>query len=328
MRTGAKWIAAAAVAAALTAATASAAQAADSTRVFGDDRIATAVAVSQATYSGDNKAYSVYVASAANWPDALAASALAAQNKAPLLLVPADGVLPANVADELKRIKPISIYLLGGERSVSGVVESQLKDIASVLRLDGDDRYETAADAAFIAGDAGKTMYVASGETFADALGGGAAAGRVGGTLVLTQRDNLPDSLSENLSYIKPSKVVVMGGPSVVSDRVLDQLKTRLPGVSVTRTSGDDRYATAAAASKEVYPAKASTVLLASGTNFPDGLAGAAVSGPTNRPLLLTQKECVPASTLTEIERLGATSVVVLGGPGVVSDAAASLTPC
>ena len=38
--------------------------------------------------------------------------------------------------------------------------------------------------------------------------------------------------------------------------------------------------------------------------------------------------DALRAEVLAEIERLGATNVVVLGGPNAVSDAAAALTPC
>lgn len=67
---------------------------------------------------------------------------------------------------------------------------------------------------------------------------------------------------------------------------------------------------------------------MATGANFPDALAGAAISGPTNRPLLLTRQDCAPAATLAEIRRLATTAVTALGGAAAISDRAANLTPC
>lgn len=309
-------------------------------RLAGEDRIGTAIAVSQAVFSDEDGAYAAFVASAASWPDALAASALAAQYGAPLLLVPADGQLPAAVRAELQRLKVEQVYVLGGDRSVSDRISAQLKDLAEVQRFDGNDRYDTAGYAASVLADPGKPLYVASGTGFADALGGGAAAGAVGGALVLTDPARLPSSLAADVKTLAPSSVVVLGGPGTVSDAVVGQLKALLPGVSVTRTYGGDRYETAARASAQVHvdgsPSTraadgedtVSAVMLASGTSFPDGLAGAAVSGPSGVPLLLTTKDCVPAATLAEIGRLHAQRVVVLGGPTVVSPAAAALTPC
>lgn len=305
-------------------------------RLYGDDRIGTAVAVSKAANPGDTGSYAVFVASATSWADALAASALAAHFDAPLLLVPSEGPVPKSVVDELDRLKPQALYVLGGTRSVSAAVATELAAHAdAVTRFDGTDRYDTAAFAASVLADPGKPLYIASGEGFADALGGGAAAGAVGGALVLTDPKRVPESLATQLPALAPSRVVVLGGPGVVSDSVVGSLRTLLPGVPVERSYGADRYETAAAASAAVNAAgtvpadgQGRTVLLASGTSFPDGLAGAAVSGPSGSPLVLTQKECVPAPSLREVQRLGATRVVVLGGPGVVSDAAAALTPC
>jgi putative cell wall-binding protein len=52
------------------------------------------------------------------------------------------------------------------------------------------------------------------------------------------------------------------------------------------------------------------------------------VAARAGAPLLLTSHDCVPASSLAELTRLGVTNIVVLGGTSAVSDAAASLTPC
>jgi len=52
------------------------------------------------------------------------------------------------------------------------------------------------------------------------------------------------------------------------------------------------------------------------------------ISGPTNRPLLLTRQDCAPAATLAEIRRLATTAVTALGGAAAISDRAANLTPC
>jgi putative cell wall-binding protein len=80
--------------------------------------------------------------------------------------------------------------------------------------------------------------------------------------------------------------------------------------------------------SLHTYPQGATTAYLASGTNYPDALAGAPVAARAGAPLLLTSHDCVPASSLAELTRLGVTNIVVLGGTSAVSDAAASLTPC
>ena len=98
--------------------------------------------------------------------------------------------------------------------------------------------------------------------------------------------------------------------------------------VPVTRVGGSNRFDTAAKVSKATV-ATATEVFLANGLSYPDALAGSAVAPYFGgRPLLLTQKDCVPQVTLNEIVRLGATKVTALGGTGVVSDAALGLKAC
>jgi putative cell wall-binding protein len=122
--------------------------------------------------------------------------------------------------------------------------------------------------------------------------------------------------------------VVILGGEAVIDPAVLTQVQNLVRGATVRRWSGADRYATAAAISLGTYPQGATTAYLASGADYPDALAGAPVAAHAGAPLLLTQKDCVPASTLAELTRLGTTNIVVLGGTNAVSDAAANLTPC
>jgi outer membrane protein assembly factor BamB len=62
-------------------------------------------------------------------------------------------------------------------------------------------------------------------------------------------------------------------------------------------------------------------VLIASGLDFADGLAGAAWAAATDRPLLLVPGTYVTAPTWQTIQNLQAPSAVVLGGPPSVSAA-------
>ena len=308
--------------------TAAPAAAVTTSRIYGADRFATAVEISKRHFPGTVDR--VVVASGEDFPDALGAGPLAAHFGAPLLLVPRDGVLPAKVATEIGRLKASSIEVVGGASVISDDMLKQLSSSAqpggTAWRWAGKDRYETAARLAYGAPE-GSTVFVSSGLGFADALGGGAAAAHLGGPLVLTEPTRLPTSDSAVLKTIKPSKVVVLGGPTVVEDGVLQQISAALPGVVVERRAGKDRYATAAAVSAATFP-QATTVYLAAGATFPDALAGAPAAGSAGSPVLLTYKDCAPAATRAEIARLGATRVVALGSTGVITDRALSLTPC
>jgi len=105
---------------------------------------------------------------------------------------------------------------------------------------------------------------------------------------------------------------------------------THKPGIwfadsthSVSRLSGSDRYETAAAVSEAHHPnpANVDTVFIATGVHFPDALAGAAIAGTLDAPLLLVTPAAVPAATAAELARLDPDTIVLLGGTGAVSSA-------
>lgn len=91
-------------------------------------------------------------------------------------------------------------------------------------------------------------------------------------------------------------------------------------GVETERLAGSDRWATAARISSETYPSGASTVYIAVGTNFADGLAAAPAAAIAGAPLLLVSTSTVPTATATELQRLNPTTIRIVGGTGVVSE--------
>ncbi len=98
--------------------------------------------------------------------------------------------------------------------------------MGTVTRLFGADRYATAAaiSAATYAANA-TVVYIATGQGYADALAGGAAAGLEKGPLLLVPGTSIPAIVAAELNRLKPARIVVLGGPSVVSDAVKLGLK-------------------------------------------------------------------------------------------------------
>jgi ell wall binding domain 2 (CWB2) len=144
------------------------------TRVGGEDRITTAVAVSAAHWPS---AAEVLLATSARFPDALASGALAAKLGAPLLLTPTDH-LSATVEQELARLKTARVWLLGGELALSAAVEQRLLGLGlEVRRLAGDDRYATAGVVARAAGpSASGEVALVLGADWPDAVAAGSLA--------------------------------------------------------------------------------------------------------------------------------------------------------
>jgi putative cell wall-binding protein len=111
-----------------------------------------------------------------------------------------------------------------------------------------------------------------------------------------------------------------MGGSSAVSNVVLQQLE--MYAGSVRRISGADRYATAVNLSASTFAANSvSTVYLATGSAFPDGLSVGPVAGAKGAPLLLVPSSSLPDSVAAELKRLDPSQVVIIGGPSAVNEA-------
>jgi spore germination protein YaaH/putative cell wall-binding protein len=292
------------------------------TRLAGADRYATAAAVSAAAFPTGVAA--AYVATGATFPDALASGPAAAVAGAPVLLTQ-PGSLPQVTAAELSRLRPQRIYVLGGPGAVSDTVVAGLRPFATsgeVIRLAGADRYATAAAvSARTFAPGAPVAYVATGANFPDALAGGTAAGRQAGPVLLTGATSIPSATAAELSRLRPQRIVVLGGPSIVGDGVLAALRGYATSGRVDRLYGAGRYETAIEISRATTADDAaSTVYIATGAAFPDGLSGTPAAA-RGGPLILVPSSGLTDAIATELRRLNAPQVVILGGPGVVPDA-------
>ncbi|HAS09437.1 MAG TPA: hypothetical protein DCS55_02790 [Acidimicrobiaceae bacterium] len=88
---------------------------------------------------------------------------------------------------------------------------------------------------------------------------------------------------------------------------------------SSVRVDGPTRYGTAAAISAATFPGGSDDVVLATGQEFADALAGGGLAGELNAPILLTQMDAIPTETAAELDRLDPDTVYIMGGPAAVS---------
>jgi putative cell wall-binding protein len=287
-------------------------------RIGGADRYAVSAGVSNGFAPG---VIGVVVASGEVFPDALSASAAAGAAGVPVLLVAHD-TIPSVIAAELTRLRPQYISLLGGINTIGAGVEAALHTYATtgtVTRIGGADRYAVSAAVSQSFGPSRPVAYIASGEVFPDALSGSAAAGTLGGPVLLVQKNSIPAVVATELARLAPAKIVVLGGTNTIADSVV----TTLQGIAVTsRVAGADRFVVSANVSAGAFkPADTHTVFVASGEVFPDALSGAAGAIARHAPVLLVTKNAIPAAVATELDRLNPTRIVVLGGTNTISDA-------
>ena len=116
-------------------------------------------------------------------------------------------------------------------------------------------------------------------------------------------------------------RIVVLGGVGVIADSVMNAAAGYPLTGSATRLAGADRFRTSVAISQSAYGSGGSdTVFVATGTNFPDGLAGGAVAALVPGPILLATSTQLPGSIAAELGRLNPDTVFVIGGIGAISD--------
>ncbi|WP_370327301.1 ScyD/ScyE family protein [Euzebya sp.] len=193
------------------------------TRLEGPERIATAVAVAEATYPQATAAVLARAQADAEDPsrafaDSLAAGALAASLQAPVLLTPT-GELDADVLAYLTEAGVETVYVIGGELAISADVEAALTEAGfTVQRVGGDNRAATAVAVAMTQFTQGPPNAVAliegSGpDAWASGLPAAAASATQGIALLLTAGETLPPETEGTLAQLGGAPVVC--GPLV-----------------------------------------------------------------------------------------------------------------
>ena len=190
------------------------------TRMAGPDRYSTAAVISAATFNPG--VGETYIVSDTSFADALVAGAAAAAARAPILIVSHDGV-PAATAQELSRLRPASIVIVGGPFAISEKVTGLIAASTSgtVTTEAGTDRYGTSvavSQASFPT--TAPAVYLASGADFPDAVTGGVAAGLAPAPILLVTADCLPANVSAEITRLDPSRIFILGGDLVVGSAV------------------------------------------------------------------------------------------------------------
>lgn len=293
-----------------------------SVRMAGTDRVMTAVAVSKDTFA---VAGTVIIATARNFPDALAAAPLANAYGAPILLVEPKS-LPSGVASEITRLGATKAIIIGGEGAVSlGVEDALINRGLTIQRIAGDNRYDTAAKIALalrtaLGVSSFDKAYIATGDNFPDALAAGGVAAADGAPILLVRGNALPAETQSVITALAVKRTVVLGGEGAVSASVASKLP------KPTRVAGENRYETGVKvvqyALANVAGFSTSTVYLSTGENYPDALAAGAASAVTRNPIVLVPGTKLPGTVSTFITSQKSTirTVKALGGETVVSD--------
>lgn len=281
-------------------------------RFGGVNRYETSVNISQNSFE---KSEYVVLVSGENFPDAISAAPLAKKYNAPILITEGNN-LNGNVNEEIKRLGTKNIFIVGGLDVVSKTIEEQLTALnIQVVRISGQDRYETSAKVAESIGT-GNGVVLASGENFPDALSIASIAAAKQMPILLTQSKILPDSVKEYINSNSISKSYVVGGIDVINDKVVKDLP------NMKRLSGIDRYETNLNVINEFLgDFNFNNLYLAYGGDFPDALCGSAAAAKDFAPIVLVSKSYTRAQSLIRSKIDSISSLKILGGTFAISDA-------
>lgn len=283
-------------------------------RVGGTDRYDTAALLAERSRSSDV----VFLASGQDFPDAVSGASIAAAGGYPVLLTRGEA-LTQRTAAQITALDPDVVLVLGGSAAISPDVVDAVADLGPEVEvLEGATRYGTAALLALQnlpITNSPDRLYVATGQSYQDVLTASALAGSQSEPLFLVKQDAIPQETLEVMSLFSPAEIVVLGGEDAVSDDVVTALEEFAP---TTRLEGATRFHTAAAVAEEFT--RHGVVWLASGDDYPDALASAAVAGQRPAPVLLTDDESLPQATIAALTELAPHTVVVSGGTEAVDD--------
>lgn len=290
-------------------------------RVAGNTRVDTAIALAKSEFK--KKVNNVILATADNYPDALAGSVLAYQQKAPILLVGDTQEDKDKIFQYMKdNVDPSgNVFILGGTGVIGEDVVQKIKSagFANTIRLGGKDRYETAVKVAdYLKVDQGTPVILVSGANYPDALSVSSSAA-INQYPILLVSNNNQESVENVLKTIKPSKIYIIGEQGVISDNIKNNVQkmTALNSDSIVRIGGEDRYKTSVSVAN-YFNLPGQSICVTTGTNFPDALAGSIYAANFNAPIILVDSS-LNNDTINYLKSNKITGVTLFGGNSAVS---------
>ena len=313
--------------------------------ISGDDRYETSANIAEEAFpDGVESGYAVLVnGTDSGWPDALAASSLAGALEGPVLLT-MQSDLPDDIAEVIESLGIEDVIIVGGTNSVSEDVATELANLGvSVDRIYGGSRYDTQAGVYEYGVKQGywdSTIFVASGNTYADALSVSSIAySQCIPIFLVNGSSGFSDKQVEYLFDGSITTAYLLGGTSSVPYFVEKYMVgvTRINAISqsesgsssaasVTRIyggDGGDRYDTSLAiaewAVKSGY-ASWDYAAFVSGTKAADALSASALQGSDGSVILLVANaNSVTIDGIEEHAGKVTTCVRVIGGTSSVS---------
>ena len=261
-----------------------------STEIIGSDRYDTAAKISK---KGWNSASTVVIANGLNEIEGIVANPLASVYNAPVLLTDKNKV-SSHTINELKRLKPSNIIIIGGKNSIGESAEKSIKNAVSsvsIKRIDGSNIEELSANIAKEIDSKANVskIYVAGENGAADALSVVSKAAEEKSPIIVTSKNSVNSSVKNWIKSNSISSAYFLGKTAVISDNVIKEIDSVVSGnVSGNRIGGSDRNQTNARVIKALYPSENyNPVFVAKNRPLVDAISVGVYAARTKSPIVI-----------------------------------------
>ena len=287
-------------------------------KIIGENRYDTAAKISKAAFN--DKSDAVVLINGKNSSDGLAAGPFASLIDASILLVEKD-YIPNETINEIKRLNPKNVYLIGGTDVVSEKVKEDIQNIIDInlkdiKRIGGVDREETSL---LIGKEIAKlsnieNIYVVNGYNGeADAMSILSKACNEKSPILITNGKKFNNAQKDFIQSIKYPNFYFLGGDNVMNDNLLDEAESLFDvEISVIKLYGDDRQETNGIVLDYFYDDNINSLIVCKSNNLIDALCVGVFAGKNNIPVLIatnnlssTQEEVVKYKTYDTLYEVG-----------------------
>lgn len=217
------------------------------------------------------------------------------------------------------------LYISGGKplNVVNKTVKvgDAITNNGDVIRVFGDNRFETSLEIAKESYENPKNIVIANGIVSADALSVGPLANELDAPILLVENNKISKDILNYIESSKAENIYIVGGKSSVSTKVENEIEN-INNLKVSRIYGDDRFETSLEISKELinnYNYNKS-VVIANGLNNKeaDALVSAAYATESKQPIILVTNKAITNEVKDGLEELKVKSAVIAGGISTV----------
>ncbi|MCY7537953.1 SpoIID/LytB domain-containing protein [Bacillus pumilus] len=238
---------------------------------------------------------------------AISVSPLAYKLGAPILYTNIEK-LTKTTENQLKKMKPDNILIVGNSKSISTAAEKSIKKYGKVRRISGKDKFEISQKIAKEMGNY-KQAVVVGGNSFMNGIAIASYASRKGYPILLTKKDSIP-------SYKLPSKVIIIGSTKSTGQKVENQIKKTS---QVTRISGANRYELSVNIMKKLN-INADKVYLAKASSYIYAMPLSQLAAKSNSTVVYVKPDSVTASLKKLLKEKGTYAYRLAGSTSAIKD--------